>query len=301
MFRIVSCCTFALLILVYSVSCFYMQARNDVSNQTNLNSEVSKNQKTENMQDIFNINETVEKTFPVSSKAKVTIYSFEGEITVKSENTSVVKMRATKMAVDKDAADGVKYSFSEENGAINLKADYVKPDRKVNYGKHSFYSKGAYVNWEVIVPAETDLVLDTGEGKIDVRNVNGEIKLSTKDGSITATDCKGRLDSTTLDGKIQISGHHGSAEVINRGDEPVLVEGDFQNLSVLTGGGKVSVGVAKSGGGTVETDAKDISAKDFVLNQSGRNGEGWQKYSFGTGNSNIRIQSNNGRVSIYSY
>ncbi len=301
MFKITTYWVFALLILVNSVSCVYMQAKKDVSNHSNSNSDTSENRKNDNMKDIFNINETVEKTFPVSSKVKVKITSFEGEITVKSENTSVVKMRATKMAVDKDAADGVKYNFSEQNGTINLQADYVKPDRKVNFGKHSVYAKGAYVNWEIIVPAETDLILDTGEGKINVQNVNGEIKLSTKDGSITVTDCKGNLNSTTLDGKVQIVGYKGMAEVINRGDEAVLVEGDFQSLSVLTGGGKVSVGVAKSGGGTIETDAKDISSKDFVLTQAGQNDGGWQIYSFGTGNSNFRIQSNTGRVSIYSY
>ena len=308
MLRIVTYYAFALIFLVNSVSCVYMQARNtkpnqtDSSpNQTNTSPNTSGKQDENNMKDIFKINETVEKTFPVSSKTTVKIYSFEGEITVKSENTSVVKMRATKMAVDKDASDGVKYNFSQTNGTINLQAEYTKPDRKVSYGKSYFYSKGAYVNWELVLPAETDLILETGEGKIFVQGVNGEIKLSTKDGSITVTDCKGNLDSTTFDGKVQISGYQGNAEVINRGDEPVLVEGDFQNLSVLTGGGNVFLGLAKSGGGTVEADTENISVKDFVLKQAGQNGNGWQKYSFGEGNSKIKIQSNTGKISIYPY
>ncbi len=298
---------FALMILVNGVSCVYMQAKNDTSNQGNRSSERKisdankiSNKKNENMKDIFNVNETVEKSFPVSGVATVKIFSFEGEITVKSENTSTVKMRATKMAVDKDASDGVKYNFSRQNDTISLEADYSKPDRKVTYGKTYFYTKGAYVNWELIVPAETNLILETGEGKLSVEGISGDIKLTTKDGSITATDCRGNLETTTLDGKIQIKGHEGNAGIVNRGDDPVLVEGSFQNLSIETGGGNVFLGLPKSTGGTIESDDNNISAKYFVLKQSGQNDEGWPKFSFGTGNSTIKIQANTGRISIYS-
>lgn len=299
--NIVVCCTISLIILLNSVSSAFIGTRIIETKKTDSRLNIFEKQTYKHINDIFKISEIVEKSFPAISKTKVKIYSFEGEITVKSENTSVVKMKATKMAVDKDASDGVKYDFSERNGVINLQADFVDSDRKIPYGKHYFYAKGAYVNWEVSVPQETDLILETDEGKIHVVNVSGEIKLFSKDGNITVKDCKGKLNSTTLDGKVQITGYQGSAKVINQGNDSVLVEGDFQDLSVLAGGGSVFLGLAKTSGGTVETDAKNLSIKDFVFNQLEQNDEGLKNYSFGYGNSNYQIKSNTGKVSIYQY
>ncbi len=300
MLKIISYFTVAVIILVNSISCVFMQMPKNIASQT-ISYNTSGIKKDNYTNDIFKVSETIEKTFPVSTRTKIKIYSFEGEITVRSENTSVVKMRAIKMAVDKEASDGVKYNFSQENNTIDLQADYIKPARKISYGKHNFYAKGAYVKWELAVPAETDLILETEEGKINVQDINGEIKLSTKDGNITVTDCKGNLDIATFDGKVQIIGYQGNVEVINRGNDPVLVEGSFQNLSVETGGGNIFIGLAKSSGGTIETDTENILVKDFVLKQKGQNKEGGHLYSFGINNSNYKIKSNTGKVSLYHY
>ncbi len=303
MLRVVNYFAVAILILVNGTSCVYMQARNNDSqgNQTVSKSEETPERKDKNMKTIFNVKETVEKTFPVSSRTTVKIYNFNGEITVRTENAPVVKMRATKFALDRDAADGVAYDFSQQNDTISVTADFTKPQRKVPYGNSYFYMKGAYVNWELVLPTETDLVLETEDGKIDVQGVNGEIKLSLKDGSITVKDCRGRLAAATYDGKVSVSGYQGNAEIANRSDDNVLVEGTFQNLAIETGGGDVFLGLPKSGGGTIEADTRNISVKNFTLKQLGENGEGWQKYSFGAGDSNIKIQPNKGKISIYSY
>lgn len=306
MLNVLSYCIVIITVLVNCVSCVYMQARKTGTQSADSKSAAAErknpaNQKSDNMNDIFKISETVEKTFPVSAKTVVKVYSFEGEINVKSGSAGSVSLRATKMAVDKDAAEAVKYNFSQGNGTINLQADFTKPDRKVNYGKDVFYTKGAYVNWELVLPAETDLILETEEGEIAVSNVSGEIKLSTKDGGITVKDCKGKLDLETFDGNVRVSGYQGNADVVNRGDDPVIVEGDFQDLSVETGGGDVFLGLPKSGGGTIEAATNDVSVKDFALNRAGQNGDGWNKYTFGSGNSNIKIQPNTGKLSIYPF
>lgn len=306
MLSILSNCMVIITVLVNCVSCAYTQARKTETGSADSKPAVAQgenpaNQKSDNMNDIFKISETVEKTFPVSSKTVVKVYSFEGEINVKSGSAGSVSLQATKMAVDKDAAEAVKYTFSQQNGTLNLQADFTKPDRKVNYGKNIFYTKGAYVNWELVLPAETDLILETEEGKIVVQNVSGEIKLSTKDGGITVKDCRGKLDLETFDGNVRVSGYRGIANIVNRGDEPVVVEGDFQNLSVETGGGDVFLGLPKSGGGTIEAAADNVSVKDFVLNRTGQNGDGWNKYTFGSGNSNIKVQPNTGKLSIYPF
>lgn len=294
MLKIFTFCSFTIITLLTGAACVYMQTANAVSNRNADGQNKSENQKRNDMKDIFKINETLEKSFPVNGKTVVKIYSFEGEITVRAANSPNVTMKATKMAVDKDAADGIKLDFSDRNGTIDLKADYVKPDRKIAHGKDYFYSKGAYVNWEIGLPAETDLILETGEGQIAVQGVSGEIKLTTKDGGITVKDCAGNLASTTYDGKVQITNYRGSADVTNHGDEPVLVEGDFQNLSVESGGGKIFLGFPRTGGGVLTADEATLSSKDFVLKKDG------ERYTFGTGNSNITVRANTGKVSIYS-
>lgn len=303
MLKVVNYFVMAILVLVNGTSCVYMQARNmDSSAKQNASKpEDSRKQRDENMKTIFNVEETIEKTFPVSARTTVKIYNFDGEITVRTENSPVVKMRATKIALDKDAAAGVEYDFSQQNDQINVNSDFTKPFRKVPYGKTYFYMKGAYVNWELVLPPDSNLIVETDKGKIDVQGVNGEIKLSLRHGSVTVNNCQGQLTATTYSGKVQVSGYQGSAEIANRNRDAVLVEGAFQNLSIETGGGDVFLGLSKTSGGTIEAATKNILVKDFTLKQTGENSEGWQKYSFGAGNSDIRIQPHTGKISIYPY
>lgn len=127
---------------------------------------------------------------------------------------------------------------------------------------HSWFSDhGGSVQYEIRVPRETRLTIDTSGGSIHVAKITGPSRLDTSGGGIRVEDLQGDLDANTsggsidlrdVKGKVRVETSGGGIEGVNL-DGPVHAEssGGSIELQKVTG----DVDAETSGGGIRITDA----------------------------------------------
>lgn len=115
------------------------------------------------------------------------------------------------------------------------------------------WRKRLNVHFDIVVPEEYNLNLETAGGSIDVEDIRGEVKLYTSGGSIDMGKISGEVRAKTSGGSISLEGASGSADV-------------------KTSGGRISLGeidgnvVAKTSGGSIDVDGAN---GDLVAHTSG--------------------------------
>jgi len=133
---------------------------------------------------VFGIHHTSTETknFTVSTTTAPTLVIHEstGEITVHAGSTNSISIQATKDAggfFGNPNGIQVQYNRSNDGNTINVSA---------NDGGGIFSSSS--VNFDVTVPTNTDLQLQSNTGTIEVHDVTGTMDLESNTGTITATD-----------------------------------------------------------------------------------------------------------------
>lgn len=135
---------------------------------------------------IFGIHHTVTETknFSVNAgttrPAVVVIHESTGEITVHAGSANnTVTIQATKDAggfFGNPADIQVQYNQSSDGNTINASAN-----------ESSDFLSSASVNFDVTVPTDTNLLLQSNTGTIEVSNVTGQMELESNTGTITAS------------------------------------------------------------------------------------------------------------------
>ncbi len=180
-----------------------------------------------------------------------------------------------------------------------------------------------YVDFEISIPSEYNLKLNTSGGDIDVlNNVKGKVSINTSGGDIQIKDVMGEVSVATSGGDIFCGNIKGNAKLTSSGGDIVAgnVDGEC-NLS--TGGGNIQVNdvsktlVVATGGGniqsgnvsnnvTVVTGGGNISLSkisgDMVITTGGGNvyGVGSKSGKVVTGSGDISLKDLKGGVKITS-
>ena len=91
---------------------------------------------------------------------------------------------------------------------IAIVAEYDKAQADVWHGT------GADVALEVRVPRNSNLDIHTGDGRVRVSGVSGEINLRTGDGAVDVSEGRGRLKVQTGDGRVRIAAFDGDVDAL---------------------------------------------------------------------------------------
>ncbi len=117
---------------------------------------------------------------------------------------------------------------------------------------------------ELKVPPEASLDIHSGDGDLSVRDIKGEINLSTQDGKIEAVSIEGALHATTGDGNMR-------------------VQGRFDALNLRTGDGRIYAQISQG--------------SQMVSGWSVRSGDGNVELSLPEGfSANLDVQTGDGRI-----
>lgn len=142
-----------------------------------------------------------EKRFRVSGTPDLTLNTFDGSIVVKTWDRPEVYVVAEKRGFDHDALDTIRIDTDQQDNVINVRAR-TDSSRTVVFG----FGRSLSVRFIVTVPIQTKLRASTGDGRIDINDVNGEMAADTGDGSITLQDVVGDVDVQSGDGRIRVDG-----------------------------------------------------------------------------------------------
>jgi DUF4097 and DUF4098 domain-containing protein YvlB len=149
----------------------------------------------------------------------------------------------------------------------------------------------------VIEQIEGTIRLTTSGGDVRARNLSGTISLETSGGNITGENLIGPLTVETSGGNIDLRACDGKIHASTSGGDVRLVANDNKGIDLSTSGGNVTLRLPKSTGADVsaETTGGDVSC-DFPINGKLRDGSLHGKIN-GGGNT-VRLETSGGEILI---
>jgi hypothetical protein len=131
---------------------------------------------------------------------------------------------------------------------------------------------GLWVDYTVDVPPGTSVGITTGSGDVEVRDVDGPVRVRTGSGNIEVRTAQGDVEVRTGSGDIHIGELHGDAD-IQTGSGDVRLETVVGRVTVQTGSGDLTVDRVE---GAVEfaIGSGDVTLTDIAGDLRGRTGSG---------------------------
>jgi len=191
----------------------------------------------------------ITKTFKVKKGQLFYLKADLGSVEVNSWGRNEVKVIITKKA-DTDSKreaerifDDLDLSFDRDSRGVTVRAEY--------YGSKSWWGKRRRLklHFEVLVPKEFDLDVNTAGGSIKVRDLIGKIDLHTSGGSITVGKIDGPVNAKTSGGSIKVQEARGHVYAHTSGGSITIGE-TSGSLNAKTSGGGITLD-----GVTGDTDA----------------------------------------------
>lgn len=199
----------------------------------------------------------LEKRLDLAPGGQLVLDTDGGRIAVRGGSTEGVRVLITSPKTNIE--DRYRFTFDAEDGRVLIKAD-----RK---GLSWFNWSSDSLRFEVVVPTETSIDLETSGGRIDVEGLQGTALLDTSGGRIEIQEIRGDVDAHTSGGPIFAEDIVGNLRADTSGGS-ISIERVSGDVHASTSGG--SVALEEIGG---RTDAKSSGGSISVRFAAG-NGDG---------------------------
>ncbi len=241
----------------------------------------------------YRLVERESKSFNVSGTPRVRINTFDGSINIQPSDEATVRFSAVKRARDEQAMRGIRLRAEQAGDTINIIAEFDRTQRREGDGA------GAAVALDVWVPRNAHVNVKSGDGRLRLNGIQGEIELHTGDGSVDVTESKGNLRVQTGDGRVRIAGFDGDAAV-QTGDGRISLDGRFTKLTARTGDGAISLALPANANARIETDSERVINDASAVAEDGE-GEATERrvrrWRIGSGaGSQINLRTGDGQI-----
>ena len=135
-----------------------------------------------------------EEAFRVSDAPSLEIENFAGNLTVRTGESDLIRVVATRKARSRADLDRIEVDVSERDGGLVIRTD-----------RPSAFSN-ASVELEITAPAGTRLDADTGAGNVEIDGITGGIKVHTGAGNTDVHGAAGAVRINTGAGNIRYQG-----------------------------------------------------------------------------------------------
>ena len=150
----------------------------------------------------------IEKNLELSPGGEFRLKTDMGRVTVTGSPDSGAHVVITSKR--RDLEDLLTFRFDETPGAVTITA-------RQKHRFHWFSNSGNAVQYEIRVPAETRLSIDTSGGGITISGTRGAAKLDTSGGGINVRDLVGDLEADTSGGGIGLTNIRGRVRASTSG------------------------------------------------------------------------------------
>jgi DUF4097 and DUF4098 domain-containing protein YvlB len=238
-------------------------------------------------------------SFGVTGTPRVRVETFDGAIYVHAWDKSEVSYTATKRAGDDHEMKGIKVQAQGSGGEVTLRADFDKSFARSYHehdGRVTSFNSNASTEFDVYVPRNATLFVSSGDGRLRIEGVGGEIELHTGDGSIDVTGAHGRLRAETGDGRIRVDNFDGDVDA-RTGDGRITLDGNFRSLAARTGDGSISLSVPDGTNATVETDAESVFNDGVAVAESPADSR-VRRWRIGGGGQVLKLNTGGGQITL---
>ncbi len=188
-----------------------------------------------------------ERTLTVSGAVNVDVETGAGRITVRTGDANSVRVVGLVRVKSSFWGGG---STDEKVRAIESKPPIEQVGNTIRIGRirDEDLRRNLFIDYEIVVPAETALRAETGLGDIVAGGIRLSVKANTGAGSIRLTDLAGDVNADTGLGDVEIRGAKGSVRA-SSGAGKIRVEGEpLASWRLNTGLGDVFVVVTGTRG-----------------------------------------------------
>ncbi|RMH65081.1 MAG: hypothetical protein D6685_06205 [Bacteroidetes bacterium] len=201
----------------------------------------------------FDHEEIIERTFAVEAGQTLRLKSDLGSVRVTGSRKDAVVVRIIKGAnkVSRDRAedefDAFRVDFRQTPGGVEVEGMYDRPRR---------WGTRLQVRFEIEVPAQYHVDLETAGGRIAVTDVRGDAHLRTSGGALRMVNIAGDVVARTSGGSIEGEGLGGRVDLRTSGGSIHLVDAGG-DVDVRTSGGRITIEdvqgdvVARTSGGSI--------------------------------------------------
>jgi lia operon protein LiaG len=229
---------------------------------------------------------------------EVAIYNLAGEIKVEPGGGPGVTAEVTRGGAD---APKLKVSQSEIEGRRSLRVIY--PADKVQYARMSQGSStnlrvrddgtfsdrdddddhrdegrrvtiaggggglAAHADLRVIVPRGKQLALYLAAGKVNVVNVEGDLRIDAASAPVTTSNTRGEIQIEVGSGEVQVTQSRGDLSVDTGSGAVSVSDVRGEQVSIETGSGEVTTADVRTSQLSVETGSGDIRATKLMASQ----------------------------------
>ncbi len=236
--------------------------------------------------------ERVSKTFSVSGTPNLSVQTFDGYITVHGWDKPEVQLTVSKRAASEQQMRGINLNINQNNSNISIVTSFDpsfgRRDANISY-------TNAIVNLELYVPRSSMVQLASGDGRLELNGVNGNLDLNTGDGRIEVRDARGHLIARTGDGRIQVENFDGDVEA-RTGDGRIILDGRFAALAVRTGAGSILLTVPADYNAIIETDAESVDNQGLNITEESGSSQRLKRWKIGQGGKVLTLRTGEGRI-----
>jgi DUF4097 and DUF4098 domain-containing protein YvlB len=237
------------------------------------------------------------KTFIVSGAPRVTVQTFDGPVVVHAWDKQEVTVHAVERAGSDQQKQGIRVNMNQRGPEVSVVAEFDKAHaQRIT---PTVTNINASVSLEVYVPRNATLHAVSGDGRIIIEGVQGDMVLRTGDGSIDVQNGRGHLSATTGDGRIRIMDFDGQVET-RTGDGSISLAGRFDQLSARTGDGSISLALPSGINAVIETDAESVINDVGAVEEQPSSSRRMRRWRLGGGGPLFRLYTGDGRVVLRS-
>lgn len=232
------------------------------------------------------------KNFNVSGTPNLNLQTFDGAITVRGWDRPQVQLTVSKRAATEQQMRGIRVDTQQNGSAVSIVARF---DQNFARREGSVTFNDAMVNLDLYVPRNSTLRLSSGDGRLELEGVSGQMDLSTGDGRIEVREARGQLIAKTGDGPITVANFNGQVEV-RTGDGRIMLDGRFEGLTARTEEGSILLSVPADYNAVVETNAASVQSEGLSVTEETNPSRRLKRWKIGSGGRVLTLRTETGRI-----
>lgn len=225
------------------------------------------------------------KSFPVSGTPDLKVTTYDGSVTIRAWDKAEVSYTAIKRANHEESLKSISVEASQQGSSISIVAS----------SSNKSTDDDGSAALEIFVPRNTNVNFSSGDGRLSVQGVSGELVARTGDGAIEVEGGQGRLKANTEDGRIRVIGFQGEVDT-RTGDGSITLEGSFTGVQAHTGDGSIVLGVPADSNFVIETNAEEVSNEGLNISEETATSTRVKRWKVGRGGVVFTLNTGDGHV-----
>ncbi len=218
-----------------------------------------------------------EETRPFEPGGTFRLENVNGTVTIATWDQPSVRIEAEMAANNEEALDAIEIEVEGEGDRVEVITHLPR--------SRYFFGSGGKVEYNITLPAQARVHVETVNGKVNVEGISGQVRASTVNGSVELTEIAGEGEASTVNGSIKTTFYE--------------VDPDGRNRFSSTNG-SVTIYLPRNISGEFDASTVNGSIKtDLPLEVSGRFGHRHLQGRVGEAGGSFDIDTVNGSVRIY--